>query len=74
MLLAVLPGGACEVGCDDVGCVPVQAAAGPVVPHPGARVSVRRCLLHVPQRHPSIETNWRAVMNACRKVCVPTLL
>ena len=35
-----LPGGAGEVGGDDVGRVPVQAAAGPVVPHGGSGVSV----------------------------------
>ena len=35
-----LPGGACDVGGDDVGGVPVQAAAGPVVPHRGSRVSM----------------------------------
>ncbi len=26
-----LPGGASDVGGDDVGCVPVQAGAGPVI-------------------------------------------
>jgi hypothetical protein len=42
-----LPGGAGEVGGDDVGCVPVQAAAGPVVPHRGPRVSVGGGLVNV---------------------------
>ena len=59
-----LPGGAGEVGGDDVGGVPVQAAAGPVIPHRGPRVRVRCGFLHVPQRHPDIA----AVMNACRSV------
>jgi hypothetical protein len=50
-----LPGGAGDVGGDDVGSVPVQAAAGPVVPHCGSRVSVGGGLLHVAQRHASVE-------------------
>ena len=35
--------------------MPVQAAAGPVVPHSGSRVSMRRGLLHVAQRDPGIK-------------------
>jgi hypothetical protein len=31
--------------------VPVQAAAGPVVPHRGPRIGVRGGLLHVAQGH-----------------------
>src|SRR5271154_4611831 len=50
-----LSGGAGEVGGDDVGCVPVQAAAGPVVSHGGARVSVGGCLLDVTERHAGVE-------------------
>jgi len=53
--LSRLPGGACDVGGDDIGGVPVQAAAGPVVPDRGARVRVRRRLLHVPQGHSGIQ-------------------
>jgi hypothetical protein len=30
-----------------MGCVAIQAAAGPVISHRGARVGVRRGLLHV---------------------------
>ncbi len=51
-----LPGGAGDVGGDDVGSVPVQAAAGPVVPHCGSRVCMGGGLLHVAQRHASVET------------------
>ena len=43
-----LPGGTRDVGGDDVGRVPVQAAAGSVIPHRGARICVRGGLLHVP--------------------------
>jgi hypothetical protein len=46
-----LPGDACEVGGDDVGGVPVQAAAGPVVPDGGPRVRVRGGFLDIAQRH-----------------------
>ena len=35
--------------------MPVQAAAGPVVPHRGPRIRVRGRLLHVVQRHPGIQ-------------------
>ena len=35
-----LPGGACDVGGDDISGVPVQTAACPVIPHRGARVRV----------------------------------
>jgi len=50
-----LPGGACDVGGDDVGSVPVQAAAGPVIPHRRLRVRMRGCLLDIAQRHPGIQ-------------------
>jgi hypothetical protein len=50
-----LPGGAGNVSGDDVGGVPVQAAAGPVVPHRGPRVSMRSGLLNVAQRHARVE-------------------
>jgi hypothetical protein len=49
-----LPGGAGEVGGDDVGRVPVQAAAGAVVPHRGQGIGVRGGFLHIPQWHPGI--------------------
>ena len=44
-----------EVGGDDVGGVPVQAAAGPVIAHRGPRVGVRSGFLHVPQRHSGVQ-------------------
>jgi len=51
-----LPGGTGEVGGDDIGSVPVQAAAGPVVPHGGSRVSVGSRFLNIAQRHADVET------------------
>src|SRR6516162_388667 len=65
----LLPGGASEVGGDDVGRVPVQAAAGTVVADRGARVSVGGGFLNIAQGDARVET---AVMNACRSVCGPT--
>ena len=53
--LVSLPGGARYVCGDDVRGVPVQAAAGPVVPHRGAWIGVRGGLLHVAQRDPGIQ-------------------
>ena len=50
----VLPGSAREIGGDDVGGMPVQAAAGTVVPHRGPGIGVRGGFLHIPQRHPGI--------------------
>ena len=50
-----LPGGAGEVGGDDVGRVPVQAPAGAVVPHHGPRIGVRGGLLYISQRDPGIQ-------------------
>ncbi len=50
----LLPGSACDVGGNDIGGVPVQAAAGPVIPHRCSRVGVRGGLLHVAQRDPGI--------------------
>jgi hypothetical protein len=53
-----LPRCPCEEGGDDVGRVPVQAGPGPVVAHGGARVGMGGGgLLHVPQRHPGIESS-----------------
>ena len=51
-----LPRGARDVGGDDVGRVPVQAAAGPVIPHSRPRVCMRGGLLLVAQRHAGIES------------------
>ncbi len=51
-----LPGRTRDVGGDDIGRVPVQAAAGPVIPDRSARVRMRRRLLHIPQRHSGIQT------------------
>jgi len=50
-----LPGGASEVGGDDVGRVPVQTATGAVVSDGGTRVGVRGGFLHISQRHPSVQ-------------------
>ena len=63
--LAGLPGGGRDVGGDDIGRVPVQAASGAVIPHRGPRICMRRSLLYVPQRHPGL---CAAVMNACLSV------
>jgi hypothetical protein len=57
-----LPGGARDVGGDDVGRMPVQAAAGPVVPHRGPRVRVRGGLLHLAQRHPGVQRGGDACL------------
>jgi len=66
-----LPGGAGEVGGDDVGCVPVQAAGA-------------RSYLMVVRGSAWEAASWTsrsgtpassaAVMNACRSVCGPTFL
>ena len=48
-----LPGGGCEVSGDDVRGVPVQVAAGPVMPRGDPRVSIGRRfprVAHVPYR------------------------
>ena len=50
-----LPGCACYVSRDDVGGMPVQTAACPVVPNRRARVGVRRGFLHVTQWDPGIK-------------------
>jgi hypothetical protein len=60
-----LPGGACNVGGDDVGGVPVWAAAGTVVPDRGPRIGVRGGLLDVAQGYSGVDA---AVMNACLSV------
>src|SRR5215469_2538501 len=66
-----LPGGARDVGGDDVGGVPVRAAAGSVIPDRGARICVRGGFLHVAQRNPASSA---AVMNAWPSVWgVPVL-
>ncbi len=51
-----LPGGTRDVGGDNIGRVPVQAAAGSVIPHRGTRIGVRGGLLHVTQRDPGIQS------------------
>jgi len=50
-----LSGGARDVGRDDIGGVPVQAATGPVIPHRGSRISMGGGFLDVAQRHPGIK-------------------
>jgi hypothetical protein len=49
-----LPGGARDIGGDDVGRMPVQAAAGPVIPHGGSRICTRGGFLDVAQRDPIV--------------------
>src|SRR6516164_10920628 len=50
-----LPGRASEVSGDDVSGVPVEAAAGPVIAHRGARIGVRGGFLDVTQRNSGVE-------------------
>jgi hypothetical protein len=50
----VLPGGACEVGGNDVGRMPVQAAAGPVIPHGGTWPGTLRGARH----SASVKAGW----------------
>src|SRR6185437_7827319 len=49
----------CPLGGDDVGSVPVEAGAGPVVAHGGARVGMGRSLLHVVERNPDARRDMR---------------
>jgi Pyridoxamine 5'-phosphate oxidase len=51
----LLTGRSGKVGGDDVGGVPVEAAAGTVVAHRRARVGVRGGFLHVPKRYSGVE-------------------
>ena len=51
-----LPGSSCYVGGDFISGVPVEAAAGAVVPHGGSRIAVRGRLLHVAQRDPGVQS------------------
>jgi hypothetical protein len=66
-----LSGGAGEVGGDDVGGMPVQAASGPVIPHCGSRVSVGGGLLHVTERHTGIETGRERITNHAEYLSAP---
>jgi hypothetical protein len=68
----VLPGGTSDVGRHDIGRVPVQAPAGPVISHRGPRVSMRGGLLHIAQRHPGIETGRERFTNHAEWVSVTT--
>ena len=52
---APLPGGARDIRGDDICGMPVQAAAGPVVPHRGSRISVRCGFLDIARRDPRIQ-------------------
>src|SRR5215472_7126184 len=58
-----LPGGAGDIGGDDAGGVPVQAAAGPVVAHRSSRVRVRGGFLDVTERDPGIERGGNECMS-----------
>ena len=60
-----LPGGTCDVGGDDLGGVPVQAAAGPVIPHRRPWIGVRGSFLDVTQRDPGIERGGNERMPEC---------
>jgi hypothetical protein len=51
-----LPGGTGDVGGNDVGGMPVQAAAGTVVANRGPRVRVGGGFLDISQRDASIES------------------
>jgi hypothetical protein len=44
-----------RTGGDDVGRVAVQAAAGTVVPHGGARIGMGGGFLHVPHWDPGVQ-------------------
>jgi len=61
-----LPGCSGDERGDDVRGVPVQAGAGPVIPHRGARVGVGGGFLHVPQRHPGVERRGERVSQGVR--------
>ena len=50
-----LPGNSGDVGGDDVGGMPVERGAGPVIAHRGARMSVRSGFLHVLERGPGVQ-------------------
>ena len=50
-----LPGGTSEIGGDDVGGVSVETAAGAVVTHRRARISVRGGFLDVAERDPGVQ-------------------
>jgi len=58
-----------------MGGVPVQAAAGTVIPHGGSRISMRRGFLDVAQRDPSVERGGNERMPSFRsrrvlRICV----
>jgi len=68
-----LPGGTSEVGRDDVGRVPVQAAAGTVIPHGSPGIGVRGGFLDVPERHPIPELARHEPMRClCRRCSDPS--
>ena len=50
-----LPGNSGDVGGDDIGGMPVERGAGPVMAHRGLRISVRSGFLYVPERDPASE-------------------
>jgi hypothetical protein len=67
-----LPCGTCDRGGDDIRGVPVQAAAGALVPHSGSRISMRGGFLHVAQRDPGIETGRERFTNHAEWVSLTT--
>ena len=63
-----LPGGTGDVGGDDIGGMPVEAAAGTVVADRGPRIGVRGGFLDIPQGDASIETGREQCSNHAEKV------
>ena len=51
----MLPGRSGKVGSDDVGGVPVEAAAGAVVAHGGPGIGMRGSFLDTAERDPGVE-------------------
>jgi len=52
----LLSGGAGDVGGDDVGGMPVERRACPVITHRGPRVGVGRGFLHVAERYAGVQS------------------
>ena len=67
-----LPGGPRDICGDNIGGMPVQAAAGPVVPHCGPRIGMGGSLLDIAQRDPGIETGRERFTNHAEWVSVTT--
>ena len=72
MPAGALSGGACGVGRDDVGCMPVKVAAGPVITASSSEDPRGRRLPARPAARP--RRPCAAVMKACLSVCGVTIL